>query len=67
MWDEVTISASPGRCQNRDMADDVGWSAGAGPDVHGSSSAPIRALTGRPVGDDELTGKGAVELYARLA
>lgn len=49
------------------VADDVGWSAGAGPDVHGSSSALIRALTGRPVGDDELTGKGAVELYARLA
>jgi len=49
------------------VADDIGWSHGEGPPVHGSSSALIRTLTGRTVGPDELTGEGAGELYARLA
>ncbi len=48
------------------MADDVGWTHGEGPAVQGSGSAMMRALTGRPVGADELTGPGAGTLYARL-
>ena len=49
------------------VADDIGWEHGAGPRVTAPSSALIRALTGRPVGDDELSGPGATHLYARLA
>ena len=49
------------------VADDVGWQHGEGPVVAASSSALIRALTGRPVGDDELSGPGAAQLYARIA
>jgi uncharacterized protein (TIGR03083 family) len=48
------------------VVDDVGWEHGEGPLVAAPSSAMIRALTGRPVGDDELSGPGAAELYARL-
>lgn len=48
------------------VAEDVGWEHGAGPLVTAPSSALIRALTGRPVADDELGGRGAAELYARL-
>jgi uncharacterized protein (TIGR03083 family) len=49
------------------VADDVGWEHGDGPLVTAPSSALIRALTGRPVGDDELSGPGSASLYARLA
>lgn len=48
------------------VVDDVGWEHGEGPLVRAPSSALIRALTGRPVGDDELSGPGAAQLYARL-
>jgi uncharacterized protein (TIGR03083 family) len=48
------------------VAEDVGWTHGEGPTVQGSGSALMRALTGRPVGPDELTGPGAPALYARL-
>ena len=48
------------------VAEDVGWTHGEGPTVQGSGSAMMRALTGRPVGPDELTGAGAAALYARL-
>ena len=48
------------------VAEDVGWTHGEGPTVQGSGSALMRALTGRPVGPDELTGAGAAALYARL-
>ncbi|MET1058476.1 MAG: maleylpyruvate isomerase family mycothiol-dependent enzyme [Nocardioides sp.] len=48
------------------VAEDVGWTHGEGPTVQGSGSALMRALTGRPVGPDELTGPGAPVLYARL-
>ena len=48
------------------VADDVGWTHGEGPTVQGSGSALMRALTGRAVGPDELTGPGAAALYARL-
>lgn len=49
------------------VADDIGWEHGEGPLVTAPSSALIRALTGRPVGDDELSGPGAAHLYTRLA
>jgi uncharacterized protein (TIGR03083 family) len=48
------------------MADDVGWSHGAGAEVHGQAEAWLRMLGGRPLGPDELTGPGAATLYARL-
>ncbi len=48
------------------VAEDVAWTHGDGPLVQGSGSALMRALTGRPVGPDELTGPGADRLYARL-
>jgi hypothetical protein len=48
------------------VAEDVGWEHGQGALVRAPSSALIRALTGRPVGDGELSGPGAAELYARL-
>jgi len=48
------------------VAEDVGWTHGSGPTVHGTGSAMMRALTGRPVGPEELTGPGAAALYDRL-
>jgi len=48
------------------VAEDVGWTHGEGPTVQGSGSALMRAITGRAVGPDELTGAGAAALYARL-
>lgn len=48
------------------VVDDVGWRHGTGSLVTSSSSALIRALTGRPVGDGELSGPGAAQLYVRL-
>ena len=48
------------------VADDVGLDPWRGPDVQASGSALMRALTGRAVGPDELTGPGASVLYARL-
>ena len=48
------------------VAEDVGWTHGEGPTVQGSGSALMRALTGRAVGPEELSGPGAPALYARL-
>ena len=48
------------------VAEDVGWTHGEGPTVQGSGSALMRALTGRTVGPEELSGPGAPALYARL-
>jgi uncharacterized protein (TIGR03083 family) len=48
------------------VADDVDWSHGTGPEVHGRAESLLLVLTGRPVGADELTGPGADALYARL-
>jgi uncharacterized protein (TIGR03083 family) len=47
-------------------ADDLDWSHGDGPTVQASSSALVRALTGRPVQPSELRGDGAPELLRRL-
>jgi uncharacterized protein (TIGR03083 family) len=48
------------------VADDVDWSHGQGPEVHGSADSLLLLLTGRTVRPDELTGPGAAKLYARL-
>lgn len=48
------------------VADDVDWTFGDGPEVHGSGSALIRALTGRIVRPGELTGAGADIMTRRL-
>lgn len=48
------------------VADDLDWSWGQGPEVHGSAEALILMLTGRPVRPEELTGPGAATLYDRL-
>lgn len=47
------------------VADDLDWTHGDGPDVHGPAEAWLRTLAGRPVAPDELTGPGAATLYAR--
>lgn len=47
------------------IADDVGWSHGDGPEVHGPAETWLRMLGGRQVGADELTGSGAATLYSR--
>jgi len=48
------------------VADDLEWSHGDGPEVHGPAETWLRLLGGRKVGPDELTGPGAATLYARL-
>ena len=48
------------------VADDAGWSHGAGPEVHGQAEAWLRMLGGRRVDSDDLTGPGAAALYSRL-
>lgn len=48
------------------VAEDIGWSHGDGPGVTASSSALVRALTGRPVRRSELSGAGADLLFGRL-
>jgi uncharacterized protein (TIGR03083 family) len=51
----------------RIVADDIDWSTGDGPEVHGSADAILLLMTNRPVGRHELTGEGADELYRRLS
>ena len=48
------------------VADDIGWSHGDGPEVTASSSALVRALTGRGVHRTEISGTGAALLLGRL-
>lgn len=48
------------------VAEDIGWSHGDGPVVTASSSALVRALTGRSVRRSELSGAGADLLFGRL-
>ena len=48
------------------VAEDIGWSHGAGPEVTASSSALVRAFAGRPVRRSELSGGGADLLFGRL-
>ena len=46
-------------------ATDTEWSHGTGPKVSGPMLAMVMAMTGRKVGDDELTGEGAATLRSR--
>lgn len=48
------------------VADDADWSHGEGPEVHASAETIALLLYGRPVGDGELTGKGADTVRVRL-
>ena len=48
------------------VADDIGWSHGHGPEVHGSAEALLLVLAGRPVGTGEVSGPGAERLRTRL-
>jgi uncharacterized protein (TIGR03083 family) len=48
------------------VADDLDWSSGSGAEVHGTAETLLLMLSGRPIGDDELTGPGAPLLYGRL-
>ena len=48
-------------------ADDGAFRHGSGPEVRGSSIALLLAVSGRPVGDGELSGPGAGTLLERLS
>ena len=48
------------------VANDVGWSHGAGPEVSGPGSALLLAMTGRAAGLDELSGDGLATLKKRM-
>lgn len=48
-------------------AADTGWTHGEGPEVSGPAEALLMAMTGRPVGLDELGGEGLPLLRARLS
>jgi uncharacterized protein (TIGR03083 family) len=48
------------------VAEDVAWSHGSGPEVHGPSDALMLVLAGRPVRADELGGPGADALRHRV-
>jgi uncharacterized protein (TIGR03083 family) len=49
------------------VAEDLDWSHGEGPEVHGSAEALLLAITSRPVERGELTGPGASTLLDRLS
>jgi uncharacterized protein (TIGR03083 family) len=48
-------------------ADDIDWSAGAGPTVHGPAEALLMALAGRPAALAQITGPGKDLLATRFA
>jgi uncharacterized protein (TIGR03083 family) len=48
------------------VANDVGWSHGAGPEVNGPGSALLLAMTGRSAGLDKLSGDGLATLRKRM-
>ena len=50
----------------RMVAEDVGWSYGAGPAVSGPGVSVMLAMTGRPAGMDGLSGDGVEILRGRL-
>lgn len=47
------------------VASDVDWSHGEGAEVHGDSQTLMLMLAGRPLGNAELRGPGALELHGR--
>jgi uncharacterized protein (TIGR03083 family) len=48
------------------VADDLAWSYGQGPAVHGAADALMLLLSGRSVRPGDLTGPGAASLHQRL-
>lgn len=48
------------------VADDIGWSFGVGPEVHGTAEAILLAMAGRTVVLDELRGPGRDGLARNL-
>lgn len=46
------------------MATDADLDAGTGPEVRGGVLALLLAVSGRPVGPEELTGPGAAALVS---
>lgn len=48
------------------VADDVGWTHGAGAEVHASGNSLLLMMCGRRVRPDEFTGPGTATLFARL-
>lgn len=48
------------------IAQDLDWTHGKGLEVYGTAEALLLAITGRPIGRDELAGPGAALLYERL-
>jgi uncharacterized protein (TIGR03083 family) len=48
------------------VADDLGWSHGAGPEVSGPGLSLVLAMTGRHVGLDGLVGGGVTSLRSRM-
>ena len=48
------------------VVSDAGLQHGQGPEVRGCATALLLAVSGRPVGPDELSGPGVAELMARL-
>jgi uncharacterized protein (TIGR03083 family) len=48
------------------QATDTTWSHGSGPTVSGPMLSLLMAMTGRQVGDDELSGDGAATLRGRV-
>ena len=49
------------------VAVDSGFSAGEGPEVRGTALVLLLAISGRPVGPDELSGPGAEPFLQQLA
>lgn len=48
------------------VANDIGWSYGAGPEVSGPGSALLLAMTGRAAGLNDLAGDGLATLRQRM-
>jgi len=51
----------------RIVADDVGWSHGEGPEVHGPAAPLLLAITGRPGALGDLSGDGLATLRDRMS
>jgi uncharacterized protein (TIGR03083 family) len=65
----VVFARSPRRIVQglRLVAQDLDWTHGEGPEVHGSAEALLLATTCRPVERGELTGPGASTLLERIS
>jgi hypothetical protein len=62
----LPVQRADGTGRGRLVANDTGWSYGAGPLVSGPALSLLLAMTGRAAGMSELTGDGAATLGRRL-